>query len=354
MKRIFLFTAFLFVVVLTPAFAYDCPPDVPCPGAEITYGLSESEIILYPEPNVEPLYVDDATLYDRRYQQITTTSSTVAIFDAPGGTAVGTLDAGFDFVTSLQTQGDWTEINSGQWMESQFLGASGAAVSHFSGVLLPDTPLPYPMAWLLVNLYPSATPGTDPDGNQALLPRYTRVNLYSSVEVDGHIWYQIGVGQWVHQFHVAKITTIERPAEVNTDRWISIDLYEQVAIAYEGTTPVFATLVSSGLDRWPTLEGLFNIYFRTTRKNMSGGQAGDDFYFLEEVPYTMFFNEGRALHGAYWHDGFGYRRSHGCVNLSITDAHWLYYWVAEVMGNLTSADKETGPAVYVYSSGQYE
>jgi lipoprotein-anchoring transpeptidase ErfK/SrfK len=86
---------------------------------------------------------------------------------------------------------------------------------------------------------------------------------------------------------------------------------------------------------------------------MSGGTPGDDFYFLEEVPLTMFFDDGRALHGAYWHDGFGYRHSHGCVNLSITDAHWLYQWVGNEMGSMSSADKEDGPAVYVFSSGEY-
>jgi lipoprotein-anchoring transpeptidase ErfK/SrfK len=184
--------------------------------------------------------------------------------------------------------------------------------------------------------------------------RYTRVNLYATVELDGEIWYQIGLDKWVHQYHVAKILPVQRPVEVDTERWISIDLYEQVMIAYEADKAVFATLVASGLPRWPTNEGLFNIYFRTTRKNMSGGIPGDDFYFLEEVPWTMFFDEGRALHGAYWHDGFGYRRSHGCVNLSITDAHWLYKWVAETMESNASSDVEEGPAVYVYSSGIYQ
>jgi len=134
---------------------------------------------------------------------------------------------------------------------------------------------------------------------------------------------------------------------------VSIDLYEQVVIAYEGASPVFATLVSTGLPRWPTREGLWQIYFRNPRDYMSWGTVGDDFYALEEVPWTMFFDQGRALHGAYWHDGFGYRRSHGCVNMSITDAHWMYTWVAEDMGSFRSADREEGPEVYVYSSGEY-
>jgi lipoprotein-anchoring transpeptidase ErfK/SrfK len=86
---------------------------------------------------------------------------------------------------------------------------------------------------------------------------------------------------------------------------------------------------------------------------MNGGRAGYDFYYLEEVPWTMFFDEGRALHGAYWHDEFGYRHSHGCINLSLTDAHWLYRWVEEEMGSHASANIEHGPAVYIYTSGEY-
>ncbi|HRF96223.1 MAG TPA: L,D-transpeptidase, partial [Aggregatilineales bacterium] len=71
-------------------------------------------------------------------------------------------------------------------------------------------------------------------------------------------------------------------------------------------------------------------------------------------PWTMYFDEGRALHGAYWHDGFGFRRSHGCVNLSITDARLLYDWVAEQYPDYVSSNvEEDGPAVWVYHSAPY-
>jgi lipoprotein-anchoring transpeptidase ErfK/SrfK len=61
---------------------------------------------------------------------------------------------------------------------------------------------------------------------------------------------------------------------------------------------------------------------------MSGSFEIDrsDAYYLEDVPWTMYFDEARALHGAYWHNGYGYPRSHGCVNLSPGDARWLYEW----------------------------
>ena len=288
----------------------------------------------------------------RWYKQV---NGTTDVYDAPNGNVIRTIDTGFNFITAIEETDGWTKINADEWVKTENLSNSGGNVSRFTGVLLPDGKLPYTVAWTLVNLFPSKVPGGDPRESNGMHYRYTLVYIYDTVDVDGFRWYQIGENKWVHQFHVAKIEPIEKPAEVDTERWISIDLYEQTLIAYQGDKPVFATLIATGQDRWPTVEGVHHIYYRKTRKHMSGGVVGDDYYFLEEVPWTMFFDEGRALHGAYWHDAFGYRRSHGCVNLSITDAHWLYLWVAETFdGKLTSADIEEGPAVYVYSSHEYE
>ena len=60
---------------------------------------------------------------------------------------------------------------------------------------------------------------------------------------------------------------------------------------------------------------------------MSRGIRTDPwFYYMEDVPYTLYFNDHMALHGAYWHDEFGYVRSHGCVNVLAADAQWVYRW----------------------------
>ncbi len=314
------------------------------------FGLSEAEIAAYPGSGVEPLRLNSDILFDRAYQRV---DGAVEIYDAPNGNSVNALDAGFNFVTVLHSQDSWTEINPGQWVRSEHL-VGAPHISRFAGVLLPDEPLTYPIAWTLINLYPSRIPGERPSESNPLLYRYTRVNLYATIEVDGWLWYQVGSEQWVHQTHVAKYDPLTRPHDVDTENWIGIDLYEQTAVAYEGDKPVFATLIAAGLAQWPTRDGLYHIYFRRQRHTMNGGRPGYDFYYIEEVPWTMFFDEGRALHGAYWHDEFGYRHSHGCINLSLTDAHWLYQWVAEQMGSRASADVESGPAVYIYSSGEYQ
>lgn len=315
----------------------------------INVDIAPREVVeAYPEPNVVPLAVEESLILDRRYRRV---NGSVEIYDAPNGTVIDTLDAGFNFLTTQTDQDGWTQINPGQWIQSEALG--GATVSRFSGVLLPDGELPYTMAWVLVNTIPSRVPGAEPRDEDIddLLLRYSRVSIYGSAEIDGWRWYQIGVNKWIHQTLVAKVLPVERPEGIDTNRWISVDLYEQVVIAYEGTKPVFASLVSSGLPEWSTNEGLFNVYVRYPRTIMSGAEGQSDFYYLEEVPWTMYFDNDIGLHGTYWHDGFGYRHSHGCVNMSITDAHWLYHWAAEEFNFEEPGD--TGAAVYVYSSGDY-
>lgn len=318
---------------------------------EPEYGIAEADILDNPAPDVDTLTINDNLLHDRWYMQV---NGTVNVYDAPNGKVVRVIDEGFNFVTSLEEQDGWIQINSDEWVQSSDVVSSNGIISQFTGAMLPEDGLPYPIGWSLVNQYPSREPGENPVESNGMTWRYTLLYLYDEVEVDGYIWYQIGVDKWIHQFNVAQVKPVERPDDVDTDIWVSIDLYEQVLIAYEDETPIMATLIATGMDRFPTREGVYHIYFRRTRKDMSGGQVGDDYYYLEEVPWTMFFDEGRALHGAYWHDGFGFRRSHGCVNLSITDSHWLYQWVADYMGKNSSADVEDGPAVWVYASGEYE
>jgi lipoprotein-anchoring transpeptidase ErfK/SrfK len=91
---------------------------------------------------------------------------------------------------------------------------------------------------------------------------------------------------------------------------------------------VFATLIASGLEPFWTRPGLFQIYEKLDTTPMRGAfeADGSDAYYLEDVPWTMYFDQRRALHGAYWRANLGFPQSHGCVNLSIGDAQWIYDW----------------------------
>lgn len=106
-------------------------------------------------------------------------------------------------------------------------------------------------------------------------------------------------------------------------RWIDINLSTQRLTAYQGNTPVFSALISGGLPRTPTVVGRFKIYTKLTSTRMSGPG-----YDLPNVPYTMYFYKGYAIHGTYWHNNFGRPMSHGCVNMRTQDAAWLFNWAS--------------------------
>lgn len=357
-------TLTLFVLLAIPAFVvaqdvrakdktseFNTPPIPECMvGVDCEtghFGQPERVIREHPEPAVRQVYADHSIVFDRRYRRV---NGSVSLYDAPYGNAVSRLDSGFNFVTLIQEHDGWAQIGPNRWVRSEHLTAN-VTPSTFAGMYLPEEELPFTVAWLLVHVVPSRTPGGEPDQNNPRLLRYTTVYLYDTVLVDDWRWYQIGVNQWVHQTQVAKIIPVERPVDVNTERWFSIDLYEQVLIAYEGEQAVYATLISSGLATHATNEGLFNVYLRYERAPMSGLRGTPDFYYLQEVPWIMYFDNDIGLHGAYWHDGFGYRRSRGCVNMSIMDSYLLYRWAA-VEFDASNPDKP-GAAVYVYSSGEY-
>jgi lipoprotein-anchoring transpeptidase ErfK/SrfK len=100
---------------------------------------------------------------------------------------------------------------------------------------------------------------------------------------------------------------------------------------YQDNRLVFATMISSGTGEFYTRQGVFQIERKLETEDMSGAFTADksDFYYLEDVPWTMYYDGARAIHGAYWHDGFGFKQSHGCVNLSVADAYWLFKWAHE-------------------------
>src|SRR3990170_5957047 len=110
------------------------------------------------------------------------------------------------------------------------------------------------------------------------------------------------------------------PDEVASDEfWVDVDLSEQMVYAYEGDTLLNSFLVSTGTAAHPTVIGQFHIWIMLRYTDMSGPG-----YYLPDVPYTMYFYQGYGLHGTYWHSNFGTPMSHGCVNLRIEDAGWIF------------------------------
>jgi lipoprotein-anchoring transpeptidase ErfK/SrfK len=112
------------------------------------------------------------------------------------------------------------------------------------------------------------------------------------------------------------------------ERWLDVDLDEQVVVAHEGRRPVFATLASTGNKKWPTASGIYRIWLKFSETTMEGQMGDEQPYSVATVPWTMFFAKDLAFHTAYWHDRFGVPVSHGCVNLSPLDARALYEWAS--------------------------
>jgi LysM repeat protein len=111
----------------------------------------------------------------------------------------------------------------------------------------------------------------------------------------------------------------------SSGKWIDVNLSQQKLTAYEGSTSVFTTAVSTGVASHPTVTGTFNIYIKYTSQAMSGG-SGREYYYLPGVPYVMYFYGSYAIHGTYWHHNFGHPMSHGCVNLPTPAAQFMYGW----------------------------
>jgi hypothetical protein len=220
--------------------------------------------------------------------------------------------------------------------------------STFVGAQLAEQPT-NPFAWVLRNVQPSSVPGGPPISSYPLRTRYERVIIYGLEKVGTRTWYLVDANQWIQQTYLGIVDVSARPAAVSPDeKWIEVDLYEQTLAAYKGDQMVFATLVSSGLPQWETRRGLFRIWGKVYIAKMSGREGKPDYYHLEDVPWTMYFDGEIGLHGAYWHDGFGYRRSHGCVNLAPVAARWLWDWTDPHVPEGLDWISSTGTWVWVH------
>ena len=128
-------------------------------------------------------------------------------------------------------------------------------------------------------------------------------------------------------------------------RSIIVSISDQTLHAYQGKELILETLVSTGLEPNETEIGEFHVRIKRPSQTMSGftsvtgevvgvgsdqegtPEDGGSTYEVEDVPNVMYFNyQAEALHGAYWHDNFGNRMSHGCVNLPLDVAAFLYEW----------------------------
>jgi hypothetical protein len=116
------------------------------------------------------------------------------------------------------------------------------------------------------------------------------------------------------------------------EKEVVVSLGAQHLWAYEGEQPILATFVSTGTAETPEVAtpiGQWRVLVKLPLETMTGTVNGEP-YQVEDVPYVMYFtDEGHALHGTYWHNNFGAPMSHGCVNLPMDVAEWMFRWAPE-------------------------
>ena len=103
-----------------------------------------------------------------------------------------------------------------------------------------------------------------------------------------------------------------------------MDIGKQKVLAWEGGKVVFETIASTGMHYTPTIKGTFVIQRKVPLQDMKGNYPPYPPYSLKNVPNVMYFYGAYALHGAYWHNKFGLRVTHGCVNVPVAASAWLY------------------------------
>lgn len=153
------------------------------------------------------------------------------------------------------------------------------------------------------------------------------------------LWLDSGV-ELPTSIHGKPISLSEMPVKIAREggvdtKWIDVSILDGTLVAYVGSRPVFATLVSAGRGGTPkkglaaietaaTPTGIFPIDGKFVTHSMTSSASSKLVH--AEVPHVLKFTSHHSLHAAYWHDDWGSLKSGGCINLSPRDAHALFAW----------------------------
>ena len=114
------------------------------------------------------------------------------------------------------------------------------------------------------------------------------------------------------------------PEVATGEVWIDISLTYEYMTVYQGSTVLMETYISSGKPGFETPAGTYYINTMLPEQDMEG-VLGGEYYNVPSVPWVMYFTDvGHAIHGAYWHNNFGTPMSHGCINVPVDLAAYVY------------------------------
>lgn len=199
--------------------------------------------------------------------------------------------------------------------------------STFAGIDLATTPPPaWPFAWVIATDKKAVTARATPEKKGVANGTIIHRAIVPVLEESG-AFVRVGEGQWLDRksVRIARIRARPEASDAHA-KWIDVDRDQQLMIAYEGDTPVYATLISSGRRKKDTPPAIYRIRSKSSITKMAAEEREAAHYEVSEVPWATRFRSGLYFHAAYWHDRFGTAQSHGCVNLSPTDAKWVYEW----------------------------
>lgn len=224
--------------------------------------------------------------------------------------------------------GVYYRIQTGEWISGESVLSRVGYSTEPRGVLITGIPR-YTFGWTIDVVETRVAPGLKSKLTGRKIAIYTLLWVYETQRVENADWVRIGREEWAEKRLVGRVIHNPVPPKgVDNGRWIEINLYDQTVSVYENSRLIYATLIASGIKQMATRPGLFQITKKLPAENMTGSFEADrsDYYYLESVPWTMYFDGARALHGVYWRTSFGRQLSHGCVNLSVADARWLFDW----------------------------
>jgi lipoprotein-anchoring transpeptidase ErfK/SrfK len=263
------------------------------------------------------------------------------------------LDPGFGVavIEEVEAKGErWGKTSHGHWIALRELVA--AKPSPFAGEAIAPSDAALQIGWVLSDRASSFGAPKGAGKPLATRARLDKVQWNEERKGADGVWVRVSPegapAEWMRAKDLTRPTVVAPPAEVASadevgERWIDVDLATQTLVAYEGSHPVFATLVSTGIGRQGTDAatpiGVHRVWVKLTSTNMSNLQNEDveRHYSIEDVPYVQFFAGAVAIHGAFWHQGFGRVHSHGCVNVSVADASWLFSFTSPHLPSAWSA-----------------
>ncbi|MDX2054099.1 MAG: L,D-transpeptidase [Polyangiaceae bacterium] len=331
-------------------------PDAGAPEPELE--LSEAEVSALNDAGVPWWQKDDASVHDVTLDQLEEEGDGILAKRMVAGFYVA-VDSVFHW-----NKRTWYKTTKGMVAPADRFWVT--AGPEFKGVELDGTNYALPVAWVYGWRKEAVLYELD-EAKDTLKPKGT-AKLFQALKLSGRTrsvrgkpYHELAEGLWISDRSIRVTQPGPPPAGLlPTERWVDVDLSQQTLVVFEGTRPVYATLVSTGKSSkikekdhsTPIGEWRIREKHITTTMDGDGTAAGDLPYSIEDVPYAMYYYKAFALHGAFWHKNFGTQMSHGCVNLAPLDAKWLFFFtdppVPHGVHGVWARDNQPGSRVVVH------